>query len=456
MRSGYRGMVVKNAVVAMVKNAGHPNAARIAEMLDEALGLLGGIERIVHPGDYVVIKANFFAPYPPPVSVDRRLAAAVIAAASRAGAARVVLCEAVSIGTRLGRKTTTRAIIDELGIREAAEAAGAEILCLEDDERIRLEVPNARSLGTVDYPKCMHDCDVLINLPCMKTHTMTMVSLGIKNYQGILSDEQKYYAHRDDLEQKLVDIQKIRPTQLTIIDGLTAMEGNGAGEKGMPHPMDMLIVSQDVVAADAVAAACMGIDDVLDVSAIRLAQHDGIGVASLDNITVVGAAIADVRERFKLPWTFEKPQDRFLTGMYENVDVQIGGACRQCWLMATGFASSLSKIKDRRFTLLVGSDPKTAGPFTGDLDGVIFLGDCACAATGAMKEIRNRMLLESRGLMAPGCPPYRPASALLEEYLDRRGLLPKAALKAASDAVTQKWYDYYKTIDPTWKPKSER
>jgi hypothetical protein len=302
----------------------------------------------------------------------------------------------------------------------------------------------------------MYRCDVLINLPCMKTHTMTLVSLGIKNYQGILNDEQKYYAHRDDLEQKLVDIQKIRPTQLTLIDGLTAMEGNGAGESGTPHPMDMLIASRDVVAADAVAVSCMGIDDVLDVTSIRLAQHDRIGVADMDKITVKGAVIADVREKFRLPRFFEKPQDRFLTGMYENVDVQIGGACRQCWLMATGFASALAKIKNRRFTLFVGSDPKIPGPFEGDLDGVIFLGDCACAATGALKEIRNRMLLESKGLFAPGCPPYRPASTLLEEYLDKRGLLPRDLLKAASDAVTKKFYDYYKTVDPSWKPKSER
>ncbi|MDR1893166.1 MAG: DUF362 domain-containing protein, partial [Spirochaetales bacterium] len=172
---------MEKPIVALIKNPEPPDAQRIAEMLDEAMELLGGMDQIVHPGDYVVIKANFFAPYPPPVSVDRRVAAALIRALRRAGASRVVLCEAVSIGTRLGRGTTTAAVIDGLGIREAAEAAGGEVLCLEDDDRVRVEVPNARSIGWVDYPRCMRDCDVLISLPCMKTHTMTMVSLGIKN-----------------------------------------------------------------------------------------------------------------------------------------------------------------------------------------------------------------------------------------------------------------------------------
>jgi hypothetical protein len=288
----------------------------------------------------------------------------------------------------------------------------------------------------------------------MKTHTMTMVTLGIKNYQGILTDEQKYYAHRDDLEQKLVDIQKVRPSQLTIIDALTAMEGDGAGEHGKPRPMDMIIASRDVVAADAVAAACMGIDDVLDVAAIRLAHHDKIGIADLHKITVVGASIADVRQQFTLPRSFTKPQDRYLTGMYENVDVHIGGACRQCWLMATGFASALGKIQNRGFTLLAGVDPKLSEPFEGDLDNVIILGDCACAATGSIKELRTRMLLETKGLLAPGCPPYRPAQTMLEAYLDKRGLFPKELVKADAARITKQFYDYYQMIDPSWKPKS--
>jgi uncharacterized protein (DUF362 family) len=446
---------MEKPVVALVKNQSPPDAARIAEMLDEAMGLLGGMEQIVHPGDYVVIKGNFFAPYPPPVSVDRRVAAALVGAARRAGASRVVLCEAVSIGTRLGRKTTTTAIIDELGIREAVEAAGGEVLCLEDDERVRLEVPNARSIAWVDYPRCMRDCDVLVNLPCMKTHTMTMVTLGIKNFQGILDDGQKYYAHRDDLEQKLVDLQKIRRPDLTVIDGLIAMEGDGAGEQGTPRPMNLLIASRDIVAADSTAASCMGIDDVLDVTAIRLARHDGIGVADPDRITVLGAALADVREKFRMPRFYAKPQDRYLTGLYDNLDVYIGGACRQCWLMATGFAGALSKYAPLKFSLFAGSDPKFPGTFEGDLDRVVFLGDCACGTAGPLKEIRNRMLLEGKGLIAPGCPPYRPASAMLEAYLDKRGMLPREEMKAKAGAVTRKAYEYYKNIDPTWKPKSE-
>jgi hypothetical protein len=231
------------------------------------------------------------------------------------------------------------------------------------------------------------------------------------------------------------------------------MEGNGAGEHGVPHPMNLILASPDTVAADAVASACMGIDDVLDVTSTRLAQFDGIGVADLDRIDVLGSRIEDVRETFLLPTAYAKPKDRFLTGVHRNVDVYIGGACSMCWMMAGGMARVLANFKNQRFSLFAGVDPKFSGRLDSPLENVIFLGDCACAATGDIKEIRNRMLLAGQGLLAPGCPPYRPASALLEEYLIRRGLITREALSAGHRAAVRKTYQYYRSIDPTWEPE---
>lgn len=447
---------MEKSVVSIVKNESAPNAARIDEMVRQVVGQLGGMETFVKPGDYVVIKGNFFAPYPPPVIVDRRVVYSLIHAIKEAGAGRVVLCEAVSVGTKMGRGQTTDFVLNEMGIREAALAAGAEVLCLEDEERIPIPVPDGKSIGMINYPKCLHDCDVLIDLPCMKTHAMTLVTLGMKNFQGILDDAQKYYAHRDDFEQKLVDIFKIRKPDLTLIDGLIAMEGNGAGEQGIPHPMNMMIASRDVVAADAVATACMGIEDVLLVGTTRLGQYDGIGNADLDKIEVVGPSIDQVKERFVLPTTYTTPQDRRLTGVYPNVDVRIGGACKQCWGLAAGIARTLALFKDQRFMLLVGSDPKVPNGITCPLDNVIVFGDCACSATAEVKEIRNRMLLEGKGLIAPGCPPYRPASAMLENYFIQRGMITRDVLSAGNKKAVERTYAYYKSVDPTWVPKSEQ
>lgn len=441
------------AAVSIVRNDSAPDQKRVQAMLQEAIDLVGGIKAYVKPKDTVVIKTNIFAPFPPPVSVDRKVVAALVRLIRWAGASRVVVAEGVSVGTKLERGKTTRDCFKDLGIQSAVEAEGGEILCLEDDPRVSVDVPGGIALNRIDYPKSFLDADVFIELPCLKTHGLTLVTLGIKNLQGLLTDEQKYFAHRDDLDQKLVDIHKVRKADLTVIDGLLAMEGNGAGEAGLPVPMNILLAGSDVVAVDAVASACMGIEDVLDVSTTRIAQHNGLGTADLSQIEVRGVSIEAVKRKFLLPTVWTKPLDRYVTGVYSNVDTYIGGACRFCWLIAGAMGQTLARYAPQRFSLLAGIDPKTPPTLRTDLDKTILVGDCACSSTGDVKEIRNAMLLHNQGLMAPGCPPYRPAMALFEAYLIRSGLLSPEMIQMRKENATQKLYQYYQSVDPTWIPE---
>ena len=54
----------ERSLVSIVHNDGPADAARIQEMLEESIGLLGGIGKYVKEGDTVVIKGNFFSPAP--------------------------------------------------------------------------------------------------------------------------------------------------------------------------------------------------------------------------------------------------------------------------------------------------------------------------------------------------------------------------------------------------------
>lgn len=442
----------QKTMVAIVKNDTPPDKGRILAMVREALNLVGGVEAYIKKGDVVAIKINIFAPLPPPVSVDRRVAAALVRVAKEAGARRVIVAEGVSVGTKMSRGVTTMDCFKLLGVQSAVEAEGGEVLCLEDDERVSMDVPGGIALHRIDCPKTILDADVFIELPCLKTHGLTLVTLGIKNLQGILTDEQKYYAHRDDLDQKLVDIHKVRKADLTLIDGLLGMEGEGAGERGRPVPMNILLASPDVVAVDAVASACMGIEDVLDVPTTRIAQHDGLGTADLAQIDVRGASIEKVERKFALPYNWFKPQDRYVLGLHPNVDIYIGGACKWCWMMSGAIAGMLALFAPRRFSIIAGVDPKVPPALRTGLDHTIILGDCACGATGDVKEIRNAMVLSSKGAMLLGCPPYRPALVMLEEYMIRIGLVTAEMLRMREEQAAKRFYEYYQGLDPTWAP----
>ncbi len=62
------------------------------------------------------------------------------------------------------------------------------------------------------------NCDKLINLPALKTHYLTTVTLAMKNLKGCLKWEDKPLFHRPDLSRAVVELNKIiRPT-VNIID----------------------------------------------------------------------------------------------------------------------------------------------------------------------------------------------------------------------------------------------
>lgn len=450
--------------VAIVKGKFPPDKSEIDRMVRKAIDLIGGLSGKIRQGDHVVLKPNLFAPYPPPVSVDRRVIATMVRLAREAGAKRVTVIEGVSVGTLMkrvrpamtpcgmARGFKTLEIMQLLGIKRAVEEAGGEVIGVEDTEKKEVTIQGGIALHRVNYPRVVLDADCFINIPAMKTHTMTLVTLSIKNLQGLLDEKGRYFSHRDDLFQHMVDISKIRKPDLVLLDGLLAMEGMGAGEAGTPVEMGIIMASTDTVALDAIASMCMGIDNPTIVSTTRLAAHDGLGTASPFLIEVVGTPVAEVRKKFQLPLTFTLPFDNLVTGLYPNIDVYIGGACPTCWLMAALVEMYLGKIP-QRFSLIIGVDPKIPPQLRTDLAHTFFLGECALATGGDLRELRNAMQLAGCDRFLGGCPPYEQSLLKLEDTLIDMGYLKADELIEKAIKHRDEFFKYYSAYDPTWKPE---
>jgi hypothetical protein len=307
------------------------------------------------------------------------------------------------------------------------------------------------ALHRVAYPKVVLDADYFINIPAMKTHTMTMVTLSLKNLQGLLDEKGRYFAHRDDLDQHMVDINKIRLPDLVVLDGLIAMEGMGAGEGGNPVEMGLIMASHDPVALDCIASQCMGIENPLLVGTTRIANHDGLGCGNPFLIEVVGNSIGQVKKKLTLPINYTQPLESIVSGVYPNIDLYIGGACPTCWLMAAMVEATLSKAPER-FSLIVGIDPKVPPKLGTDLGHTFFLGECALAAGGELREIRNEMQLKGFDRFLGGCPPYEQALVKLEDILIQMGYLKEEELIHKALEHRKKFFDYYRSHDSTWEP----
>jgi uncharacterized protein (DUF362 family) len=181
---------------------------------------------------------------------------------------------------------------EKTGALELCEYYGAKIVNLSEDRLIPVE-RDYIVLKNFRAPRTILKADVLINIPVMKTHPITTVSLCLKNMIGLIPGRKSIYHPR--ISEAIVDIMQVRKPDLNILDGIIASEGR---EIRKPKEMNLIMASTDAVALDTIACRVMGINP-LNVEHIYKAGYYGVGENVERNIQVVGERVEDVRDRFE-------------------------------------------------------------------------------------------------------------------------------------------------------------
>jgi len=389
--------------VSIARSPSGTDPSSIHSAVAEAISLVCDLRSIINPGQTVVLKPNVFAPRPAPTTTDPRVVAAVGELVREAGG-RVIVAEGRSISTARYRKTanSTRACFEATGMLAAVEQAGFEIVYLEEDEFVEVDLPGAQVLKKAHVPRTIMEADLFINLPVMKIHSLTTVTLAIKNLHGIISDYDKLYQHcyRDlALARKLTDLLRIRRIDLNVMDALVGQEADHAAD-GRPVEMGLILASRDAVALDAVAGAVMGLS-LEDVDTTRLAGEAGLGEADLSRIEVVGQSIEQV------PRPFVKPDVELSEAKFPGLRLYAGDYCRSCSyyvrrgldrLKAEGLLDSGHPL-----AVVVGKDPAVPEDIACP---VVIVGDCALASP-SVKPLRDRLLLRGALRSIWACPPMQ-------------------------------------------------
>ena len=103
--------------------------------------------------------------------------------------------------------------------------------------------------------------DFVVDLPVMKTHSMTTVSLGIKNLKGMIDIPSRKKCHnthpQKDLHFWVSRLADKMPPMFTLIDGIYTSE-RGPNIDGRMHRSNLLAASADVLSADMVGAKLLG------------------------------------------------------------------------------------------------------------------------------------------------------------------------------------------------------
>ncbi len=300
------------------------------------------------------------------------------------GARREMGAEKIILGEGEGLVAPSDLTLERSGIAAVARETGVDLVRLDKMEHVVVPIPGGKRLKEVKLPRILLECDFFVNIPKLKTNTFTLLSLGMKNLMGLLRREDRVKIHRCDLNIALADLMRVIRPDLTIMDGIIAMEGQGP-VLGTPIPLNIVIGGEDVVAVDAVSASVVGVDPE-EVEMIRVAWREGIGVGDLEKIEIVGESIASVRRHIKRPIMG-------LYGRFEGVEIYAGGACIGC-LDPVGVILEELRVRNLlerigKLSVIVGRSPYVPESVEGN---VLVVGDCA-------QEYSHL------GRFLPGCPP---------------------------------------------------
>jgi uncharacterized protein (DUF362 family) len=355
-------------------------------VLKRGFDALGGIKKFIKPGQSVLLKPNLTAGADP----------------STGGTTDVKFCEAVAelikehckpgamyLGENTGYGNATKEAYAKYGYVDMCKRLGLELIDFADDERVDVPIPDAMYADVVSLPKVIHDVDVFITLPILKNHDTVCITAAIKNSFGIVAQETRTQAHRDNaVEQYLVDITRARKPDFSIVDGRIGMEGI-AGGSHFSHPRfaNRIIMGADPVAVDAACAHIMVQNP--RVRYLQWCDEYGMGNCNLDYVNIHGMPLDEAKVPFMTPaGQFEEQSE----GKLRLHDL---GSCSCCRAVAQGtlhrFGSPESILK--KVEIVYGSDDWEIP--ADKSENCILVGNC----------IQERY--RSEGVWISGCPMFR-------------------------------------------------
>lgn len=293
-----------------------------------AFGLLGGLRAFIKKGEKVLVKPNMLSARPPEdgVNTHTEVIRAVVRLVKECGAVPL-------IGDTPGGFVSAKEAYASSGIKSVAEEEGIELAEVRD---VRMK----RGLPIASY---FFECDKIVSLPKMKTHSLVGLTGAIKNMYGAVSGLNKSECHKrfprpEQFVNVLLDVFETVTPHLVLMDAVLAMDGQGPAA-GRLRPAGLLIAGQDSVALDSLFSHLIGISP-LDVPATKEAHRRGLGETNPDNIQILGEKVKKGFIRgFKLapPNAIMKlpgPMVRILAGFVKFGPYINEHVCKRCGICA--------------------------------------------------------------------------------------------------------------------------
>lgn len=254
-------------------------------MFDRGIEALGGMKAFVRKGQKVVIKPNVGWDVAPERAgnTNPALIARIIRHCLDAGAKEVYVFDHTCDNWQRCYRTS--------GIEETVKAAGATMAPGNSEGYFQeVSIPGASVLKTTKEHELVLESDVFINVPVLKSHSSTRITVAMKNLMGNVWD--RGFWHSNDLHLCIAEYAAFRKPTLTVVDAYAVMKRNGPRGVSVEDVaiMKAQLIATDMVAADAAAAKLFGLDPD-NVRYIALAAERGVGRKDLENLNIKRIAL---------------------------------------------------------------------------------------------------------------------------------------------------------------------
>jgi uncharacterized protein (DUF362 family) len=264
----------------LVKVKGQDPAASTRRAVEE----LGGMARFVRKGDIVVVKPNIGWDRAPETGANTnpQVVAALVEMCYAAGAKRVNVFDNCCNNAQRSYENS--------GIKKAAEARGAKVYYMDNWNYVKAQFSYDSPMEGWPIYRDAIECDTFINVPVLKHHGLTGLTLAMKNLMGICGGMRGQIHF--DIAKKLVDISDFIKPELTVIDGYRYLTRNGPTGGNLADVQDLqtVIASADITLADVYAARLVN-KDPNSIPSIAHAIERGFGSAHYADKDIVEIAI---------------------------------------------------------------------------------------------------------------------------------------------------------------------
>lgn len=270
----------------------------VSKAVKKVVNDLGGIGQFVNAGDSVLLKPNLLsAKAPEAATTTHPLIVEAVGEMVIDCGGKVIIGDSPAIGS-------WEKIVKKTGMANVASRLGARLIHFDTPVQARKNEKHLFKL--LEIAREVAESDVIINLPKLKTHVQMYLTLGVKNMFGCVVGKKKPQLHMEagkdsnQFARMLVEIYGSISPDITILDGIVGMEGNGPGS-GSPKPIGMILASRDAVALDRIVCEILGAEEE-KLFILNAARELGYGNTELKKIKITGEELNKVKvSSFKFP-----------------------------------------------------------------------------------------------------------------------------------------------------------